>query len=93
MTLYTTDKENEYKYGEETLVIKPIADVDEEDTYLGYKHFTAEELDNLAVRLRFTAFGGVENLYVVADKATHCFMFVRLLMLKISRIQIGCCKR
>ncbi|WP_293667395.1 DUF6383 domain-containing protein [uncultured Parabacteroides sp.] len=68
-TLYTTDKENEYKYGEETLVIKPIADVDEEDTYLGYKHFTAEELDNLAVRLRFTAFGGVENLYVVADKA------------------------
>ena len=68
-TLYTTDKENEYKYGEETLIIKPLADVDEEDTYLGYKHFTAEELDNLAVRLRFTAFGGVENLYVVADRA------------------------
>ena len=69
MTLYTTDKENEYKYGDETLIIKPIADVDEDDAYLGYKHFTAEELDNLAVRLRFTAFGGVENLYVVGNRA------------------------
>ncbi|MBC8603549.1 hypothetical protein H8784_17705 [Parabacteroides acidifaciens] len=68
-TLYTTSTADEYKYGDETLIIKPIADVDEDDAFLGYKHFTAEELDNLAVRLRFTAFGGVENLYVVANRA------------------------
>ncbi len=66
-TLYTTSAANEYKYGDETLIIKKIEGVDEDNAFLGYKNFTKEELDNLAVRIRFTAFGGVENLYVIGS--------------------------
>ena len=52
---------------ETTLIIKKIEGVDEDNAFLGYKNFTKEELDNLAVRIRFTAFGGVENLYVIGS--------------------------
>ena len=75
-TLYATDNENEYIYGDKTYVIAPIENVDEDDATLGYKYFTSTDLNNLAVRLRFTAFGGVENLYVVKGAAKDTLLHV-----------------
>ena len=64
--IYTTDKADEYKVqGEDDIyIIKKLTVADDE--YLGYKHFTDDELANYTAKLKFnTAFGG-DNLYVVA---------------------------
>ncbi|MCD7851211.1 MAG: hypothetical protein LUH63_16705, partial [Parabacteroides sp.] len=61
---YTVSAKDKYTKETKTYVITKM-DVDTDNEYLGYKHFTADELANYVIKLKFnTAFGG-DNLYVV----------------------------
>ncbi|MBC5631773.1 DUF6383 domain-containing protein [Parabacteroides hominis] len=61
---YTVSAKDKITNATKTYVITKL-DVDTDNEYLGYKHFTKDEIANYIIKLKFnTAFGG-DNLYVV----------------------------
>ncbi|WP_147399610.1 DUF6383 domain-containing protein [Parabacteroides bouchesdurhonensis] len=66
--IYTTTIKNVYKFGGDSIILVAVNNDKATDKYVGYKHFTADELKTMAVALKFNnPLGNDSYVYIKND--------------------------